>query len=192
MIRERYMVKQSVVRRIVVPIALVLGVMIVSINLYDLTPRVLEPPWHSLLANGSAVLMFASIWMGALFANTMAYFRGATFRERLLVCLITPLVWSAKTWSDFFGIYSPWEILFALLHHLILGAPIVALLGMGLSEIWCRAIHKIRLKDDSVRILGAANVSVLLIGLISTVLMLWNGGHDYYYLYMDLYTYLFL
>jgi hypothetical protein len=186
------MVKESVSRRIVFPIALVLGVMIISINLYNLSPRVLRPPWHGLLANTSAALMFAAIWLGALFANTIAYFRGASFKERLLVCLVTPLAWAAKTWTDFFGIFTPWEILFVLLHHLILGAPVVALLCMGLSEIFCRIIHKIRFKGDQVRILGLANVSVLLIGLLSTVLMLWNGGHDYYYRYMDLYTYLFL
>ena len=183
---------QSFFRRIITPIALVLVVMAGSIYLYNATLYILKPPWHGLVVNVSAVLMFASIWLGALFSNTMAFFRGASFRERLLVCLFPACVWSAKVWLSAVGIYSWGELMFLLLHHIILGCPVVALVCMGISELWCRAIYRGRTGDRSVRILGFSNLSVLFIGVTLTLLMLWNGGHDYYYLYMDVYTYLFL
>jgi hypothetical protein len=144
------------------------------------------------IANFSAIMMFLSIWMGALFGNTIAYFRGASFGERLFVSLATPLVWSAKTLYDFLGLFSSGEFFFLIFHNLILGCPVVALLSMGLSELFCRAISKRRGRIKTVKIFAKSNVIVLSIGIILTVLMLWNGGHDYYYLYMDVYTYLFL
>lgn len=185
------MEKQSYARRVLFPIAVVLGVMVASSYAYDRSRTIENHTLHLWTAHISALFMMLSIWMGALFANTIAYFRGASFKERLLVCLVVPVVWSIKTWSFFWGIYSPAEMVFLLFHHLILGCPIVGLLCMGISEIWCRAIHRRRTGNLSIRIFSRANVLVLLIGLGSTVGMLWNGGHDYYYLYMDVYTYLF-
>lgn len=183
------MEKQTFFRRVVFPVIIVMGMMILSINAYDLS-RSMDNRVY--LANVSALMMFMSIWMGALFANTVSYFRGASFGERLLVSLATPVVWSAKVLFDFAGIYSPWEFVFIVFHNLILGCPVVALLCMGLSEIGCRMIHKKRSGEGSVRIFAPANASVLGIGLLLTVLMLWNGGHAYYYRYMDIYTSLFL
>jgi hypothetical protein len=130
--------------------------------------------------------------MGALFGNTIAYFKGASFGERLFVSLATPLVWSAKTLYSFFGMFSFGEFLFLIFHNLILGCPVVALLCMGLSELFCRTIDRKREKIKTVKIFAKGNVTVLAAGVILTVIMLWNGGHDYYYLYMDVYTYLFL
>ena len=183
------MEKQGFFKRVIFPIAVVMGVMILSINLYDFS-RSIEN--REFIAHLSAVMMFLSIWMGALFCNTMAYFRGASFGERLFVSLATPLVWSAKILYGFLGIYSFGEFLFLIFHNLILGCPVVALLCMGLSELFCRTISKKREKIKTVKIFSKGNVTVLSVGVILTVLMLWNGGHDYYYLYMDVYTYLFL
>jgi len=104
--------RQSFIRRVLLPAALVLAVMIISTNIYDLSRHIESRLLHGLLANGSAVFMFLSIWLGALFANTLAFFRGATFAERILVCLATPLVWCAKILSGFWGIYSGGEFLF--------------------------------------------------------------------------------
>ena len=183
------MAKQTYFRRVIFPILIVMGVMVLSINVYDFS-RPIEN--RAFIANLSAAMMFLSIWMGALFGNTMAYFRGASFGERLFVSLATPLLWSAKTLYDFMGIYSFGEFIFLIFHNLIIGCPVVALLCMGLSEIFCRIIEKKRNRMTSLKIFSKGNTTILSAGVILTVLMLWNGGHDYYYLYMDVYTYLFL
>jgi len=85
------MERQSFFRRVVVPIVLVMGTMIISINVYNISRHVENRTLHSFLSNAGAIFMFLSIWLGALFGNTIAFFRGATFGERLLVCLGTPL-----------------------------------------------------------------------------------------------------
>ncbi|HPD57491.1 MAG TPA: hypothetical protein PKW17_09660 [Smithellaceae bacterium] len=185
------MEKKPKIQRIVFPAGIVLFLMVISINIYNVS-RWWEPKLlHDVAANLSAAGMFLSIWLGAMIANTIAFFNGATFRERIFICLITPVIWSSKVLYDFIGIYSWTEFLYLFFHAVIMGPIFVALLCMGISEIWCRIIWRRRLGDKSVKIFQFKSVSVLVIGLIMTFLLLYNGGHSFYYLYMDIYTKLF-
>ena len=186
------MEKKAVFQRAVFPLLVLLGVMIISINMYDLARRVESRTLHTVLSHGGAVLMFLSIWLGALFLNTVAFFRGAGFLERLAICLVVPVIWCLKVLSDFIGLFSLGEFLFLLFHHFILGCIVIALLCVGVSEIWCRLIAKRRAGAAGLRVFALENTVVLLIGVVLTFLMLWNGGHAYYYWYMDVYTKLFL
>ena len=186
------MKRQSIFGRIVFPILVVTGVMIAAINVYNLSRSVENRALHSILSNAGAIFMFLSIWLGALFGNTIAFFRGASFGERLIVCLATPLLWCAKILYDFVGIYTGGEYVFLAFHHFILGCPLVALLCMGISEIWCRMIARKKFGHGSLRVFALNNSLVLIISFVAVLLMLWNGGHSYYYLYMDVYTSLFL
>ena len=115
------MKQHSYFRRVILPIILVMGAMIISINVYDLSRHIEGRSLHRILSNGSAVFMFLSIWLGAFFANTLSFFRGATFAERVVVCLATPVVWCAKILYGFIGIYSVGEFFFLFLHHYIIG-----------------------------------------------------------------------
>jgi hypothetical protein len=166
--------------------------MVVSINVYNLSRHIENRILHSVLSSTGAVFMFLSIWLGALSGNTIAFFKGASFGERLIVCLVPPLIWCAKIIYDFIGIYSVGEYFFLALHHFILGCPLVALLCMGISEIWCRIIAKRKPGYGPIRVFGLNNTLIFIISFIAVVAMLWNGGHAYYYLYMDVYTRLFL
>jgi len=186
------MERQSFNRRIVFPIFLVLGVMILSSAAYDFSRHIQNQSLHLILSYAGAVFMFLSIWLGSIFANTLAFFKGATFAERMLVCLATPLVWCIKILTSFWGLYTLSEFLFLFLHHFIIGCPLVALMCMGISEIWCRIIARRKIGDNSIKIFALNNSTLLFGSTIAVVLMLWNGGHSYYYLYMDLYTQLFL
>jgi hypothetical protein len=186
------MKKQSLFRRMFFPVIIVIGTMIISMNLYNFSRFIDNRNLHTIVAGVSSLFMFLSIWLGALFGNTLSFFRGAGFWERLMVCMAAPCAWYVKVLYDFFGIYSTGEFLFLFLHHLILGVPVVAVLCMGLSDIWCRAIFKRRSGDNSFKVFAGSNTATLTTGILLTVFMLWNGGHAYYYLYMDVYTSLFL
>jgi len=181
----------SRIKRLGIPAGLVLVVMLVSINTYDLSRSIPQRGLHLVVSHLSALFMFLSIWTGALFASSMAYFRGATFRERLFVSLLTPIVWDLKVLWDFVGIYSVGEIFFVLLHHLILGPIVVNLMCMGISEIICDRVMIKRTGDVSLRSRRSGLV-LFATGLFFTVVFLWNGGHTYYYFYMDMYTRLFM
>jgi hypothetical protein len=184
--------RQSLARRFVFPVALVAGIMVVSSLLYDQSRSLQFPTLHRILANAGAAGLFVSIWLGAFIAHPIAFFRGAGYGERLLAALATPVFWSATVLVRFIGIYSPGEFAFLFLHHLVLGAPVVALLGMAISEMVCRAVLRRHTGDRSIRILDGRSVTALVAGLALVTTMLWKGGHTYYYWYMDLYTKLFL
>jgi hypothetical protein len=184
--------RQNLARRLLFPVALVAGIMVLSSLLYDQSRNLSPPLLHHLLANIGAVGLFVSIWLGAFIAHPMAFFRGAGYGECLLAALATPLAWSATVLARFIGIYSPGEFAFLFLHHLVLGAPVVALLCMAISEMVCRAVLRRRSGDDAIRILDWRSVAPLVSSLALVTVMLWKGGHTYYYWYMDLYTKLFL
>ena len=184
--------KQGLNRRVVFPILLVVGVMLLSINLYNFSRRIDQHALHLVASHTGAVLIFLSVWLGALFGNTIAFFRGASFSERVIVCLVPALFRCALILYDFIGIYSAAEFFFLFLHHIIIGCPLVALLCMGISEIWCRVIARRKTADRTIRVFALNNSLVLTVSFVSVGAMLWNGGHFYYYLYMDVYTWLFL
>ena len=186
------MQKQNLYRRVIFPILLVMGVMLVSINVYDFSRRIDHHTLHLVVSHTSAVFIFFSVWLGALFGNTIAFFRGASFSERIIVCLAPALFRCGLILFDFIGIYSAAEFLFLFLHHIIIGGPLVALLCMGISEIWCRIIARRKTGDRTIKVFALNNTLVLVLSFISVFAMLWNGGHFYYYLYMDVYARLFL
>ncbi len=183
---------KPVSRRIILPAGIVLGLMVTSINLYNWS-RWWEPQLlHHIFAHLSAVGMFLSIWLGALIVNTIAFLNGATFKERFWICLVAPVAWDIKVLIDFIGIYTWPEFFFLFLHQIILGPIAVALLCMGISEIWCRIIGRKRSGDRSAKIFELKSVSVLAIGFVATFTLLFNGGMTYYFFYMEVYTRLFL
>jgi hypothetical protein len=184
--------RQGLFRRVIFPITLVMGTMVVSIQVYDLSRHIENRTLHLVFSHAGAIFMFLSIWLGAFFANTIAFFRGATFGERMLVSLATPVVWCAKILHGLWGLYSVGEFCYLFLHHFILGCPLVALLCMGISEIWCRIMVRRRSGDRAMKIFSLNNTLLLFLSFMAVFAMLWNGGHSYYYLYMDMYTKIFL
>ena len=70
-------------RRVVSPICLVLGVMILSSAAYDHSRHIENHALHLIISHAAAVFMFLSIWLGALFANNHP-FVGALLPMNLL------------------------------------------------------------------------------------------------------------
>jgi hypothetical protein len=186
------MAQQSLARRLLFPIALVTGLMVTSSLLYDHARTIQNPALHRGLAHLSAIVMFASIWLGAFIAHPIAFFRGAGYGERMLAGTATAMIWSATVLTRFIGIYSAGEFVFLFFHHLVLGAPVVSLLCAAISEIVCRLIARRKTGGQTFRVFAWQSTLTLAVSLALVVTMLWKGGHTYYYWYMDLYTKLFL
>ena len=184
--------KQNLARRLLFPVALVTGLMVVSSLMYDQARTIDNHILHRGLAHAGAAGMFISIWLGAFIAHPIAFFRGAGYGERILAGTATAMIWSTTVLAGFIGIYSPGEFLFLFFHHLVLGAPVVSLLCMAISEIVCRMIARRKTGDETLRVFAWQSTLTLAVSLTLVVTMLWKGGHTYYYGYMDLYTKLFL
>ncbi len=183
------MKKRNIFIRMVLPAVITLGVMVVFSNVYNLSGTLRPGGLQTVVVLVSAFLMFASIWLGPLFVNTFAFFNGASGPERLAASFVAPAAWIAKTYTYFIGIYSFGELAFLILHPLILGNIGVNLLCVGISELFCR--RKMRSRGEPVPLFAAPNTLALVAGLLITFAGLWNGGHTYYYYFMDVYTWLF-
>jgi len=83
-------------KRVLIPAGIVMFLMILSINVYNISPDigVNYPAMGRLMSNISALFMLVSIWFGAFIAHPLAYRAGASMRERVLAGLATP--WSGR------------------------------------------------------------------------------------------------
>ncbi|MBN1531375.1 MAG: hypothetical protein JXA20_01805 [Spirochaetes bacterium] len=186
------MERQSFSRRVIFPLSVVLTVLVASSLLYDATGHIAGRALKAAVLYPSAVLMLLSLWLGPLFSNTVAFARGASTAERFLVSLSVPLLWTAKTYLSFIGIYSPGELVYLFFHPFIFGNLGVNVLCMGISELISWRRLRRRMPEASPRALKPLTVALLAAGFAVTALGLWNGGHSYYYHYMDIYTALFI
>jgi hypothetical protein len=179
-------------RRVLIPIGIVTLLMVVSINVYNISPAVgaTHPLLGKILSTVSALFMFISIWMGALIAHPIAFRAGASMGERVFAGLATPLIWSAKMVYFASCVYTGWELVYWSFHPLIVGVISTALLNMGISEILCRVIYR-RQGLMPGKIFQGPVIIMLLIGLTVVPLSLWNGGTVFFYMFVDIYMMLF-
>jgi len=186
------MMQKTFYGRVLVPAGIVLFLMILSINIYNISPLIgrNHPGVSRVLSDLSALFMFISIWLGAFIAHPLAYRAGASMKERVFAGLITPLAWSAKMVYGAGCIYAGWELAYWSLHPLIVGVIGVAVLEMGITEIVCRLLYRKKLPVPE-RIMQPSVVIMLLAGLIIVPVALWNGGTFLFYIFVDIYTALF-
>jgi len=88
------MKQKTFYRRVLVPAGIVLCLMILSINIYNISPviGINHPGLSRVISNIFALFMLISIWFGVFIAHPLAYRAGASMKERVLAGLATPLV----------------------------------------------------------------------------------------------------
>ncbi|MFH2131300.1 MAG: hypothetical protein ABIK68_13075 [bacterium] len=180
-------------KRVVIPVAAILCVWGISTLIYNHAWRFLDPSLHRPLAIVSAILMAAAISGGTFIIYPVAFFRGASPRERGLACLVTPIVWNVKEMLVFPDFYSFGERLYYGFTPLFLGVLASTIFQMGLSESACR-LYLRRKKGTAVGpVFGIAPVSLMLGGMLSLYgFSIWDEGVGFWYIYQGLYQALFL
>jgi hypothetical protein len=185
------MQKASFMKRFVVPVAIVLITMVASSLLYHNLWKIGDPILHRILAHLFAPLLFISIGFGAVLIYPMAYFRGASATERIIACLITPVVWNVSEMvrvSEFFTFGET-------LYYGFNTAFLLALFGtfglMGLCELICRwRLNKER--EEPVKVLSPAPVVSIVAALAALYLFLiWGLGVHFFYIYVEGYKAIF-
>lgn len=186
------MIQKMFYKRVLIPVCVVMFLMILSINVYNLSPTIStnHPGLSRVISNVSALFMFISIWLGAFIAHPLAYRAGASFKERVLVGLATPIAWSAKMVYNAGCVYSGWELVYWCFHPLIVGVLATAFLDMGISEIVCRVAYRKKAVIRE-RVIQFSSIIMILTGLIIIPVSLWNGGTFFFYIFVDIYTALF-
>ena len=187
------MQKTSFLKRFVVPVVIVLVVMTVTAIIYfhlawrmD-TDNVLRP----VVVFVSAAILFSSIGFGAVLIYPMAFFRGASAGERIVACLITPLVWNVKELVRVSEFFTFGETLYYGLNTVFLLSVFGALGQMGLCELICRWRLGKR-SEEPVKVFSPAPVISIVVGLVALYLcLLWGLGVHFFYIYIEGYRAIF-
>ncbi len=179
-------------KRAIIPAMIIITAMILSGLCYDLSRSLGTGLLRKVILYPSVIIMFLSTWLGPIFVVPMAFRRGAKPLERYLAAMAAPLLWTIKTLYYFTGLYSISELLFLLFHPFVLGCIGVNILCIGSAELVMRHLERRREGRDAIQLFAPGPVLMSVTGLVITFLGLWNGGHSYYYIYMDIYSALFL
>jgi hypothetical protein len=175
---------QAFSQRIVVPTAMVLVTMILSRVIY----------FHSSasVATVSGLVMFLSIGFGTFLIYPMSFFRGASMTERIVGCLVTPLVWNGIEMYKVSQAFTPAESLFYGVNIIIIGTVAGQFLIMGICDPLCRLQEK-RAGREGPRVVSLFAVLASLCGILGIYLVLmWGEGVGLHYLLIGLYKELFI
>jgi hypothetical protein len=158
--------------------------------IYNLAWRLDNHLIHRLLALVSGTLLFLSVAFGAVIVYSLAYFRGASLRERVIASSITSFIWMTKECARLYISFSLPECLYYYFNVLNIGLVCVLCMEMSLSEMICRWVLKRRGQNIKVIILPA--MATAGIGFAVLLLIFITGqGETFYARYLELYRFFF-
>lgn len=139
------MEKKGFVKRFIIPLAIVVGIMAISSVIYHVAGGYMSPgSTRDTLIGIFGPLMFVSIWLFALVGPPIGYFMGATFIERLIIAFANPVIWVARMESMVACQFSPVEMVYFFFLPWFFGIMCVTLFLFSVSELLCRSIGKMR------------------------------------------------
>jgi hypothetical protein len=188
------MEQKSLSKRFILPVAIVLGAMIVTSIIYlHLAWKIDgDNPLRPLVTTVSAWALFISIGFGALYIYPKGFFGGASVAERIIGCLVTPLVWNVKEMVRVSEFFTLGETLYYGLNTVFLLAVFSALGQMGLCELVCRWRLGKRSREP-VKVFSPAPVIAIFVGLAALyVCLLWGLGVHFFYIYIEGYRAIFV
>lgn len=178
------MQKRDFTERIVVPTAIVLVTMILS--------RILYFNSSATVATLSGIVMFVSIGFGSFLIYPLSFVRGASLTERVIGCLVTPLVWNGIEMYNVGQAFTLAESLFYGVNILSIGTVAGQFLIMGICDLFCRWKWRGAGERDK-RALSPFAVLACLSGILGIYLVLvWREGVGLHYLLIGLYKNIFL
>lgn len=185
------MEKQNFVKRFVVPTGIVFFTWLLTTVIYYNSRKIGNDTLQQIVADISAVLLFASIGFGPLLIYPFTYFRGAGLAERIIACLVTPVAWDIKEIVRVTEFFSAGESIFYGFNQVFLLAMFGASAQMGLCEMICRWRLNKR-GEERLRVVTPVPVVSILVGLAAFyVILLWGVGVHFFYAYMEVYKALF-
>ncbi len=171
-------------QRIVVPTSIVLVAMILS--------RIIYFNSSATVATLSGIVMFLSIGFGSFLIYPLSFVRGASLQERVIGCLLTPLVWNGIEMYNVGQTFTLTESLFYGVNILSIGTVAGQFLIMGICDFFCR-LNLRRAGQGDTRALSPFAVLACVSGILGIYLVLvWGQGVGLHYLLIGLYKNIFL
>jgi len=183
--------RQSLWRRFLFPALVVFIIWLITAGLYGIG-------WKMFPATAIPVIAWTCGLGGALYrmllvpvvAYPIAYPRGSSLVERMVICAIPMVGWSAEQIYLASGVFSAGETIYYAFSSGTLLLLACLLMEMGACEIIFRFWYKKQGQLKNARYLGP--VTALVAGLAGIfVLLLWEGGTRWFYYYQEGYKLLF-
>jgi hypothetical protein len=168
------MERRSFYGRFIFPLAIVVGIRIVSSLVYHASSGLPTGMLRDLLIGTAGPVTFVFLWFSGLIGPPFAYFRGARFFERIAIAFVNPIMWiiavEAQVACQFKGV----ELLYFFFLPWTFGIVCVTCMEFALSELVCRTLHK-RRRPWEVRVLHPGVLVLLVGGLTGTYFGLIKG-----------------
>lgn len=186
------MEKASFAKRVAIPTCIVLATFVITSILYFHVIWKINPSgFRSLIVFIFAAGLFSSIGFGSLLIYPMAFFRGATAAERIIACLVTPIVWNIKEFIRVSEFFTFGETLYYCLNTSFLLSIFGTLGLMGLCEMICRSRLN-KSAEEPVKVFTPIPVASIIVGAAALyICLIWGGGVHFFYIYIDGYRAIF-
>ena len=166
--------QMNYIKRFIFPLIFVVSVRVISSLIYNTSSSLPPGLFRMLLINTFGPITFFSLWFFAFVGPPLAYFRGASFIERLIIAFINPVMWIISVESKLACQFSGIEMIYFFFLPWTFGIMCVTLLEFSISEIVCRYVHKKRF-NDIVTVFHPGVLILLTSGLAGTYVGLIKG-----------------
>jgi hypothetical protein len=144
------------------------------------------------VATLSGVVMFLTIGFGTLLIYPISFFRGATLNERIIGCLVAPVVWNGIEIYNASEAFTLAESVFYGLNIVFLGTVAGQFLSMGVCDFFCRWWLR-GSRREVMSLISPFSVFACLLGIAGLYsILLWREGAGMMYLFVKIYKALFV
>jgi hypothetical protein len=164
---------RTVFSRFLIPLLVALGTLTASSLVYHGSTPLSPGTLRTVVKDVSGAVMFVSIWFFAFIGPPLAYFRGASFIERIVVAFANPLVWLVRMALSVSYQFTAIEMVYFFFLPWTFGVVAVTLFEFSVAELACRAIDRRRGTD--VRVLHPAVISLFAAGVAGVYFGLIKG-----------------
>lgn len=180
------------VSHLFIPAGIVLCFWIILNLAYPLVGTIDDVSLYRTLAASICVLLFAINGFGSLLIYPVMYFKGASFKLRVLGAYIIPLAWCFK---ELYRVTAGVTFLEGVFFAFFTSIQLWLLAGqvglIGISELLCRL--KAKSKDTSIKILTPGPVIAILFSMAATYfIIIWDGGLSFHLMVKMIYRSIFL
>ncbi|MGC9332512.1 MAG: hypothetical protein ACP5JJ_00060, partial [Anaerolineae bacterium] len=150
-----------------------------------------DPQAYRLFMNAGHVLLYAAYSLSALVLYPVLYFRGASLPERVLGCYVTPLAYVLKEVIRVNQYFTVGESLYYVCTSIVAGGLLLQVGLIGGGELISRVLYRRRYGVAMRVVTWQPLVAVAVAAGALYVMLIWDGGVHYFYLFQEGYKLLF-
>lgn len=183
--------KRPFASRVLLPVAIPLAIWLL-LHLVTRDPGwIRDPQAYRSFMNVGHVLLYAAYALSALVLYPVLYFRGASLPERVLGCYVAPLAYVTKEVIRVNQYFTVGESLYYVLTSIIMGGLLLQVGFIGAGELISRLLYRRRFGVAVQVVTWQPLAGIAVAAGALYVMLVWDGGVHYFYLFQEGYKLLF-